>query len=162
MRRLASSTRFRSSLVTRIPSSLGLCVALETAAARSLMIQATRYLLQNSSDAKSLSASILTIGLIRSAAGESGFESSCRGRSKHMDTVKFSEKEIRFSKLHACWPSSHYGWRSYPFSPYMSRFRWKPFLTWPRTQKPVRLEIFARTIKRPCLLINTPRTGCVM
>lgn len=70
--RLASSTRFRSFLVTRIPSSLVLSVALETGAARSLVIQATRVLPQNSSDAKCLSASILTSGSIPSEVDESG------------------------------------------------------------------------------------------
>jgi hypothetical protein len=29
---------------------------------------------------------------------------------------------ISISKLHACWPSGHHGWRSYPCSAYMSRF----------------------------------------
>jgi hypothetical protein len=49
-----------------------LSVALETAAARSLVIQATRVLPQNSSDAKSLGASILTSGSIPSEVDASG------------------------------------------------------------------------------------------
>jgi hypothetical protein len=37
----------------------------------------------------------LPSGSILSGAGEFGFESSCRGRSKNM-SVKFREKEMRF------------------------------------------------------------------
>jgi multimeric flavodoxin WrbA len=63
---------FRSSLITRIPSLLGLCVASETAVARSLMIQATRFLPRNSSGAKSFNASILIISSTPNGMGEFG------------------------------------------------------------------------------------------
>jgi multimeric flavodoxin WrbA len=63
--------------------------------ARSAVIPAAPVLPRNSSGAKSLSASILTIGSILSGAGEFGFESSCRGRSRNM-SVKFSKRRFDF------------------------------------------------------------------
>jgi multimeric flavodoxin WrbA len=77
--RLASSTRFRSFLVTRIPSLLAWYVALPTAAARSLVIRVAPALPQNSSGAIYLSASIPTTGSIPNGVG--GFGRLNRERS---------------------------------------------------------------------------------
>jgi hypothetical protein len=75
-------------------------------------------------------------------------------------SVKFSEKEIRFLNYMLVGRLATTDGEAIHLVLYVP-FSMEPSSTWPRTRKPVRLEIFARTTRQLCLLINTPRTGCV-
>jgi hypothetical protein len=73
VRHLALSTRFRSLLVIRTPSSSESSAALATAAARSPVIRALPFLRRNSWDAQFLSADIPITASIPSGVGEFGY-----------------------------------------------------------------------------------------
>ncbi len=75
-------------------------------------------------------------------------------------SVKFSEKEIRFLKHMRVGRLATTDSEAIHLVPICPVFDGTVFYmaTHAKTRK---VGIFARTIRRPCLLINTQRTGCV-